>query len=106
MSREGTTGWTRQSISPGSCQGNGSKAAHPSLECWVGRLGDTGLSWAAGTSELRPCQRCPGWAGPAKDGISSASKHPWLQAQKTRLSRAAAGVQLSQRLNKPKQGTK
>lgn len=41
--------------------------------------------------------------GQQRDGISNANKHPWLQAQRIQRFLAAAGVQLSQRLNKPKQ---
>lgn len=75
----------------------------PPWECWAGRLGDTGLSRAAGSTELPPCQNCQAGVGQERDGISNANKHPWLQAQRIQLFLVAAGVQLPQRLNKLKQ---
>lgn len=83
-----------KSISPESCLGLGSKA---------GRLGDAGLSRAAGSSVLYPCQptALPRLGVDQQmDGISSANKQPWPQAQRTQLFLTAAGVQLPQRLKK------
>lgn len=103
MSREGATGWTGQSISQGFRQGGGSKAAPPSLGVLGGQAGGHGALEGCWQHGAAPCQ-----AGVCqqRDGISSANKHPWLQAQRIQIFLAAAGVQLPQRLNKPKQATK
>lgn len=64
-----------------------------------GQAGGHGAVRGSGSTELHPCQPCPGWGGPAK----GAKNHPWLQAQRTQLFLAAAGVHLPHglSLNRP-----